>query len=315
MATPVVMFGFNRPDIQKMSMKCYSECIGAGERDIFVFLDGPRNDADKQCSDQIETMLESYRNTQFPRMKIIRRDKNYGCRENIVQGITEVISKYGRVIIIEDDILVSKTFLKFMDAALDFYDNDHRIWCIDGFHDYTFKVPKDYKHDLYLVAYMSAAWGWATWKDRWEKVDFDMHDWPEYNKSPENVEKLDSVSYVLRHWLDAQYNGTLKTWDVQCWYHMVKNNYYAIEPRYQLSKNIGCVPKSEHFSGTNPFMIAQKFYNYMPKLERSIELDERILRRFRHCQFNPSIAVRIWRKLWRLWVRFTATPCYSPVDI
>ena len=314
METPVVMFGYNRPELQSMVMKCFADCDGASERDIFVFLDGPRKDSDNAQSDKIKEMLERYKVERFPRMRIIKRERNYGCRENIVQGITQVLNEYGRAIVIEDDILVSKTFLRFMDAALDFYEGDKRIWCINGFQKYIFNVPKDYKYDVYL-AYTNCAWGWATWRDRWAQVDFDMRDYPEYIKSPANVKKINEVSYILKPLLDSQYRGALKAWDAQCWFHMVRNDLYAIEPRYQMSKNIGCVPNSEHYSSADPFMLTQKFYNFMPKLEHNLVLDERILRQFKYCAFNPNVFVRLWRKIRRMAVGLSQKYCYVPIDV
>ena len=313
MKAPVVMFGYNRLELQSMVMKCFSECEGAAERDIFVFLDGPRKNLDNVESDKIKNMLEGYKTKMFPRMRIIKRERNYGCRENIVQGITDVLEKYGRAIVIEDDILVSKTFLTFMDSALDFYEGDKRIWCINGFQKYIFKLPKDYKHDVYL-AYTNCVWGWATWQNRWAQVDFDMRDYPDYIKSPANVKKLNEVSYILKTLLDSQYRGTLKAWDAQCWFHMVKNDLYAIEPKYQMSKNIGCIPNSEHYSSVDPFMLTQKFYNFMPRLEHGLPLDERILRQFKYCALNPNVFVRLWRKVWRMVVGLIQKPCYVPVD-
>ena len=124
MNAPVVMFGFNRPELQKMTMQCFANCYSSKERDILVYLDGPRNDTDRALSDLLYEMFLDYKQKEFPRMEIIRRPRNFGCRENIVQGISEAMEKYGKGIMIEDDILVSRTFLQFMDQALDFYDSN-----------------------------------------------------------------------------------------------------------------------------------------------------------------------------------------------
>ena len=314
MVAPVIMFGFNRPDVQELSMKCFANCYGARERDLYVFIDGPRNSNDEILSKQILKMLRSFKETGFQRMKIVMREHNLGCRENIVQGISEVISKYGRAIMIEDDILVSRTFLQFMDEALDTFLTDQRIWCINGFQKFFFKIPKNYAHDLYY-SFLNCAWGWATWKDRWNAVDFDMSDWLDFKKDPENLEKLDKACYFLRSMLDAQYSGTLRTWDVQCMYHMVKNGLYAIEPRYQVSKNIGCRPGSEHFANTDPLMLVQKFYNYLPVCEKAIPFDDRIMKQYRYYAYNPNIVIKALRKLRRLTARWWGRPCYEPIDI
>lgn len=314
MNAPVIMFGFNRPELQSMVMERFVDCVGARDRDIFVYLDGPRNAEDRAKSDEIFQMLSGYQVSCLPRMKIFRREYNFGCRENICQGITEILKRYGRAIMIEDDILVSRTFLEFMDNALEFYKDDQRIWSINGFQKFLLRIPSDYPYDVYY-AYIMSAWGWATWNDRWCQVDFDMKDWPDFRSRPENIDLLNKAGLMLVPMLDRQYEGKLKTWDVQCMFHMMKNGLYSIEPRYQVSKNIGCLPNSEHFHFVDPYMLAQKFYNFLPRLSADLILDERIMRQHLHCSFNPNLLVRLWRKMHRQFVKTFCSPCYIPVEV
>ena len=302
---PVVMFGFNRPKLQAMSLRQFSQCDGADERDVYVFIDGARNERDEILGNQIEMLVKKY-SRKFSRMRIVRREKNLGCRGNIVAGISEIISRYGKAIMIEDDILVSKTFLRFMDRALVRYRNDERIWNINGYQKYFLRIPFDYPYDVYYN-YIMCAWGWATWKDRWFQVDFDMKDWPSYRSVAENIERVNDCGLRIVPLLDSQYAGILKTWDVQCMYHMIKNRMYAIEPKFQLSKNIGCIAGGEHFSKTDHMARVQRYYNFMPRLDNDVPIDGRIMGQYRCASYDPHMLQRITRRMSRILAMFKRT--------
>ena len=299
MRTPIVMIAYNRPDIVRMTMRNVSLAEAVDERDIIMYIDGPRNETDRNRQNEIERIVSGYQK-QLPRLKIVRREKNYGCRGNIVSAITEVINRFGRTIVIEDDILISRTFLRYMDEALDFYEDDKRIWAINAYQSPDLKIPKSYKYDVYLNR-INMCWGWGTWADRWNAVDFDLTDWPEKRADAAFLAKLEHASSGLRHMIESQYEGRLKTWDVQCSYHMVKNDFFCVEPKYQLSKNIGYVPGelAEHCHGDFPHITRQKYYNFRPKLEKFLVVENSIDRQFADIPVSRNRVVRVWRKLLR----------------
>lgn len=296
--TPVVMIAFNRPDLLSRTMRNVSLAEGAGERDITMFIDGPRNKEDAIKQDEIERLVRSYQGI-LPRLKIVRREKNLGCRGNIVDAITTVINEAGRAIVIEDDILISRTFFRYMDAALIHYENDKRIWCINAFRNRYLKIPKSCLADVYLHP-QNMCWGWGTWKDRWGAVDFDMKSWPAYREEPKNIEALKNVSYLLPSMLEAQYAGRLKTWDVQCSLHIVQNGLYAIEPRYALSKNIGHGSESEHCNADNAAISTARYYNFLPKFPEAITPMVEIIQQLPDVEVSRSKCIRAFRKLQRL---------------
>ena len=167
---PIVMISYNRPDLVRLSMNNVALANGCDNHDIFMFIDGPRNEEDRIRQDEIYAIVESYKK-RLSKLTIIRRERNYGCRDNIVDAISTIITKYGKAIIIEDDILISRTFLDYMDEALDFYRDDKSIWSINAYQSPNLKIPSDYPHDVYLNP-INMCWGWGTWEDRWKQVDF-----------------------------------------------------------------------------------------------------------------------------------------------
>lgn len=301
---PIVMISFNRSDLVSMSMRNVALAKGVERHDIYMFIDGPRegNVRDAEENNRIFQIVTAYQET-LPRLKIIRRERNYGCRGNIVDAITQIITKYGRAIIIEDDILISRTFLEYMNQALSFYEYDKRIWSINAYQSPYLRIPKDYSYDVYLNP-VNMCWGWGTWSDRWCQVDFDLTEWPADRMKREIIEKLNRAGRQIIPMLEAQYAGRLKTWDVQCTYHVVKNNFMCVEPRFQLTKNIGFAPGGEHITSDNPIYSRCKYYNFLPKLERNIVVDDRIARQWENLCANWSISKRCVLRLERWMAQF-----------
>lgn len=295
---PLVMFAFNRPEWLRIVLDRLVKAPGVNDRDSFMFIDGPRNDKDKVSCGQVYEHVLGYA-SQLPRLKIIRRDVNMGCRKNIIAGITEVVDKYGKVIVVEDDILVSDTFFAYMDQALEFYNDDKRIWSINAYQNHNMKVPRGYKLDVYLNA-VNNCWGWGTWRDRWDAVDFDMSDWSALRNDEAMVAKLNAAGKFKIPMIEDQLAGRINTWDIQCTYHCVKNGLMSVEPIKRLSKNIGfsSTIESTHCKSDNPEIVSQKYYNFQPKLVKGLQPDKRIM-----CQLadidDPPVTNLIVKKLMR----------------
>ena len=301
---PLAIFAFNRPGTFEKVLDRLSKCdslTGRGERVGYAFLDGAREGhaEDVEKIAVVRELIERFKRDHFPTLKIVVRPRNYGNTENMPQGISEVLDRHGRIIVVEDDILVSRCFLEYMDEALERYANDPRIWCINAWRNRLVKVPSTYRHDVYLTP-RAMCWGWGTWKDRWAAVDFKMQDWPEFKAEAENIERLDDIGIEVKWMLDEQYAGKLKAWDVQCVYHMAKNGLYAVEPRLALTKNIGFGTDCDHCSHPNVDISTAKYYDFRPQIPDMISPDRRIYGGYRYGRVCPLLFERIKRKVRRL---------------
>lgn len=111
------------------------------------------------------------RGESFKSVTIIEREKNWGLANSLIAGITEIVNKYGRVIVVEDDLILSPYFLQFMNEALEKYKDDERVSAISGFlNPIEGKVP-----NTFFLKYF-ACWGWATWKRSWDLLNTDAND-------------------------------------------------------------------------------------------------------------------------------------------
>lgn len=303
--TPVAVIGFVRCDVLEETLARLSDCENALDRDIYVYLSAPRNEEEKSKTKAVFELVKRYQDTALPNIIIIRRDRNDGAGRNIANAVSETVEKTGSAIIIEDDILVSRTFLRYMDAALEYYKDDKRIWCVNAYQNPVLRIPHDYGFDVYFNP-RNMAWGWGIWKDRWDAVDFMLRDWPEFKLSKSNLQRLDSVGCDMFSMLENEYRrgANISTWDVQCSYHMVKNGLFAVEPRYSLTKNNGfCKVGSVHCSRPNGIYQKQKFYNYLPELKKFDEVFDsqaKFYNQFRNSVHETNPVKFFVRCVWRI---------------
>ena len=169
MNTPLALFAFNRPGALQQSLAALSRCAGADKTDLYIFIDGPRTAAERAKTDTVAAVSAEAHG--FNSVTIRRSDVNRGLGPSIIAGASELIQRYGRVIVLEDDLVVTPDFLSWMNAGLDRYASVPEVFSVCGYSN-TVAVPAGYLYDGYFAP-RSSSWGWATWKDRWEQVDWD----------------------------------------------------------------------------------------------------------------------------------------------
>ena len=145
---PVVVFAFNRSDLLKNTLDSLKTNPLANETNLYIFIDGPRNDADTDKINQVKQIAIDF--TGFKEKIIFTSTFNQGLAKSIISGVTKIINKYGKVIVVEDDLYVSKSFLTYMNALLTTYENDERIFQVSGF-GVKINVPSGYKYDVYRI--------------------------------------------------------------------------------------------------------------------------------------------------------------------
>ena len=310
----VVSIGYSRFQTLEKSLFRLSQCEGVMEHDCYLYLDAPCREEDRVACDQMYTTAIGIKKHLLPHLQIVRREKNYGVPGNLISAISSTIDGYGKVIFFEDDVLVSKSFLSFMDVALDFYEGDARIFCINGYQIPYLNIPRSYPFDVYLNP-RNMAWGFGIWKDRWSKVDFAMTDWAGFKQNASNMKKLIQAGEDLPSMIESQLAGKIRTWDVQCSYHMVKSGLYAVEPRYGMTKNIGFgMASGVHCGKPDPILATQRYYNFKPRLCAGLQPDKDLLKLFRHSLIDFRIHGRILRRVKRMLRRWGA-PNNEPIEV
>lgn len=201
--------------------------------DLFIFIDGPRNTEEKVKTDSVKNVAESV--SGFKNISINVSNKNKGLGQSIISGVSEIINKYGYAIILEDDLILQPNFMAFIIEGLEKYKNDKQVFSICG---YTNKVkcPKDYAFDAYFCT-RSSSWGWATWKDRWDSIDWELSEWDKYLAYKNNFNRWGgSDSFGM---LEGWKNGVNKSWAIRFCFSQFLQNKLSLFPVKSLVQNDG----------------------------------------------------------------------------
>lgn len=234
----IVIFTYGRLDHTKITLDSISKNYNFKEYPVVIYSDGPKiGHEDKVLS--VRDFLKDFRKNNT-NVKVIERAKNIGLEKSIISGITETLERYPAVIVIEDDIRTSPAFLNFMSTMLDKYKDDKRIGSISGYSHAkgVMNIPESYKHDVFFVP-RTSSWGWATWKDRWEDVDWNICDIESFIKDKEAQKDFNTGGKDLSGMLIKQVRKGIDTWDIQWSYHNFKKKRLTIYPVVSYVENIG----------------------------------------------------------------------------
>jgi hypothetical protein len=163
---PVALFVHARVDHTTKVINALKLNELANLTELYIFSDGARTDEDEKIKvASIRTLISNIEG--FKKVEVVERQKNYGLKKNIVDGISYVLAKHENVIVLEDDIVTKPTFLINMNTYLNKYKQCDDIWHISAWN-----IGVDGDYDCFKSHFMSC-WGWATWSDRWQKLELD----------------------------------------------------------------------------------------------------------------------------------------------
>jgi len=238
MYAPIVVFVYNRADHFEKVYEALKKCPESKKSDLIVFSDGAKNEKTEESVLQVRAFISSVRDDgAFKSFSVFESNENKGLAKSIISGVTEVINKYGRVIVLEDDCVPSEHFLGYMNGALDYYESDNSIGSIAGYAE-NILLPSDYTSDIYLTR-RSCSWGWATWSNRWENVDWKLENLRLCLKDYRFLKQFNSNGNDRLVRLYRQSKGQAGSWSVCFGAHHVINGYLVVYPRYSYIYNIG----------------------------------------------------------------------------
>lgn len=276
---PVVIFVYSRPEHTAKTIESLAKNVWADESDVYIFCDGAKTEKAQESVRMVREYIDKLEERNlFKSLRVFKAEKNIGCADSVISGVTQMFELYEKLIVVEDDLVSSPDFLKFMNEALDFYKDDNRIWSICG---YTFEMnfPADYKHDIYL-SYRGGSWGWASWRDRWQRIDWDVMDYELFKRNKKLRELLNRGGRDMADMLDAQMEGKIDAWDIRKSYTQNKLNMLTVHPVVSRIRNIGIDGTGTHSGVCLNFDTTLGDGSSQCKFEH-IEIDTRIVKMFR----------------------------------
>lgn len=244
MYAPVVVFAYNRADHLEKTLTALANNSLAKETEVYVFVDGPKTDSGRLATEQVVKCIEMFESGQFLKVNKVIAEKNKGLAKSVIGGVTDIIDKYGKVIVLEDDSVSSPQYLLFMNQALDFYEDKENVWSIGGF-VVPMDLPKDYGKDVIATQRVSSC-AWAIWKDRWDKIDWTDKPYKDFRFSIKKRNAFNAWGKDRAGMYDDQMNGRINSWAIRFDYAMFTNNAVNIIPRETLIVNIGMDGSGTH---------------------------------------------------------------------
>jgi hypothetical protein len=243
MPTPILIIGFNRPRILK---KLLSKLDLSSDRRIYISIDGPRNSAESIKVNQVQKLVEEFtRNNSCLEIQLKFSDSNLGCRLGVSSAIDWAFKTENSLIILEDDVIVSAEFFKYMDFSLEQFEFEPQIWHISGFSP----LLPPYLNGTSYRTNFAHVWGWGTWKDRWARYDRDLSSFDpgslNQTQTLRNAPLSKSAISFFERNLMACKEG-FDTWDFQWQFTIWVNGGLAISPGERLSGNSGFGPTASH---------------------------------------------------------------------
>ena len=245
---PVVMFVYNRPRHTEQTLKALAANTLAGQSELYIYADGPKTDASAETIAQIKEVRKIIRERKWcSEVNIVESDVNRGLANSIINGVTSMVNRFGKVIVLEDDLITHPFFLTYINHYLNVYQNEEQVISIYG---YLYPVKKKIDAPFFLKG--ADCWGWATWKRGWDLFEADgqllLNEISQRNLSKEfNFDN----SYDFTSLLRAQVQGEVDSWAIRWYASAFLLNKLTLYPPVSLINNIGFDGSGTHRDNNN----------------------------------------------------------------
>ena len=246
--TPIALFVYKRPHHTRKTLESLMANAEFSDSPLYVFCDGAKRKKDIPLVRETRELIRSY---ELDNATIIEREENMGLANSIITGVTELCNKYGRVIVVEDDLYLSPYFLKYMNTALDTYEEYDKVMHISG---YMFPVRGQLPETFFYRA--TSCWGWGTWKRAWDKFEPDVHTLLAGFKNRKKRREFDIQGSMKYHrMLILQAIGMSDSWAIRWYASVFLNNGLCLHPGKSLVNNIGHDDSGVHSDCTNVYDV------------------------------------------------------------
>ena len=241
--SPICLFVYKRYDTTKLMLESLLACPECADSELYVFMDEARNDSE---ADDVEKVRALFDNLQgFKAIHPYPARMNKGMARSVIDGVTTVLEKHESIIVLEDDLVVAPDFLTFMNAALEAYRDRSDIWSISGYTPNLKEIEQYDKNSVFLVP-RAQCWGWATWSDRWETVDWEVSDFNYLARNKKRRKAFDMGGNDLFRTLEMEHRERIESWAVRWAYAASKQKMWTVNPMLSKVQNIGLKSSTSH---------------------------------------------------------------------
>ena len=289
---PIVLFVYNRPWHTQQTIEALQKNKLAKESELFIYSDAPKNELTAEKVAEVREYIRTIDG--FKKATIIERDKNWGLANSIIDGVTKIINEYGKIIVLEDDLIVSINFLTYMNESLNVFKDRKDIFSVTGFNFPTniMHIPTSYKEDIFL-SYRFMSWSWGSWQDRWNKVDWNIEDFDNFQKNKKQISNFNRGGQDLYPMLKSQMSGKIDSWAIRFCYAHYKNDALCVYPVKSLVNNEGFDGSGVHCGEDKNHKMKNNLLNSSNVIiNKYIQIDKKIIKTFYDIT-KPKILQRI----------------------
>lgn len=258
--SPIVLFVYNRPWHTRQTIKALQKNELADRSDLFIYSDSPKDEQTEKAVKKVREYIHTIDG--FKTVTIRKREKNLGLADSIIDGVSKVVNKYGRVIVLEDDLVTSPFFLRYMNDALNLYECEGKVISIHG---YIYPLSEKLPSTFFLRG--ADCWGWGTWKRGWNLFEGDGQKLLNELEEKKLTRLFDlNGAYGYTQMLRDQIAGKNKSWAVRWYASAFLRERFTLYPGIPLIFNIGLDGAGTHCGISDVFdvKIAQEPISVRP---------------------------------------------------
>lgn len=236
---PIALFTYNRPQHVRMLIESLLENDLSSQSELFIFSDGPKNKDDALRVDKVRAYIHQIRG--FQSVHIEESPINQGLANSVIYGVSKVLQEYDRIIVLEDDLVLSPFFLQFMNDALEVYKDVQSVGNVNGH-----KLGIKYACDTYFIHHMDS-WGWGTWRRAWNKFEPDGNKLMQQLKERGLCKQFDfEGAYPFVRMLQRQIEGKNSSWAIRWRASLLLNNLLCLNAGESFVINNGADGSGTH---------------------------------------------------------------------
>ncbi len=291
--SPIALFVYNRPQHTRQTVEALQKNALAGDSDLVIFSDAPKTKLQAEAVREVRHYIRQING--FRSVTIDERETNFGLAKSIIDGVTKICDDFGKVIVLEDDLVTSPYFLQFMNESLDLYEREERVISVHG---YIYPVAERLPETFFLRG--ADCWGWATWERGWDSFEPDGRKLLEALKEKRMKNEFNfGGSYDYLEMLDSQVKGKNDSWAVRWYASAFLKNMLTLYPRESLVLNIGNDNSGIHCGTTEVYsgdIIGRPVIVGGISIEESLEARTAVMRYF--SAIKASFLQQVIRKVW-----------------
>jgi hypothetical protein len=238
---PIALFLYRRRDLLDPVLDSLEACPEFGQSPVFLFSDGPRS---ARVADDVDDVRDRVRERLRSNMQLIESPINKGLARSISEGVSQLTNQYGRVIVLEDDLILSPATLSWFNTALDRYAGVDRVMQVSG-HMFDSRALRRLRTGVFLP--LTTSWGWATWKRAWSRFDQSAAGWEALASDRKLRRRFDiDGHYPYARMLEKQMRGKIDSWAIRWYWTVFQAGGLTLFPPQSLVQNLGADASATH---------------------------------------------------------------------